>query len=471
MVVVDDGSVAACAGILPGDEILSIDGTSPRDILEYQQLVDEADISISVRRRGVDVDLRVTKVDGEPLGVEIQSPVFDRVRTCDNHCSFCFIYQLPKGMRRSLYVKDDDYRLSFLYGNFTTLTRFTEADLERVITEGLSPLYVSIHSTNPAVRARMLANRRGATSLRWLEALLANGITVHGQVVVCPGINSGSSLEDTLMGVLDKYPKLESLSLVPLGTSDHAHHPDLRNHTPHEAAEVVEAVDRWQSIYMAALGRRLVYASDEYYLIAQRDFPTAETYGDFPMFEDGVGMARSFETEFRYGNAPSRTVSSGFFASVDGAPPTGYRSNRTSTPDEASGMAATARAESAHLEVVPRRPQPSESSNPQRMAPVIVTGEYGERVLRPLLASENIDAEILAVPNRFFGGNVAVAGLLVGQDIAQALATASPGRRYLLPDICLTEGRFLDDTTPSMLPLPVEVIPANGRALREALIA
>ena len=147
---------------------------------------------------------------GEPLGIEVDSAVFDQVRTCDNHCSFCFIYQLPKGMRRSLYLKDDDYRLSFLYGNFTTLTRFTEADLERVVTEGLSPLYVSIHATDPTRRSELLRNRRGATSLRWLRALLDHGVEVHGQVVVCPGVNDGEILADTLLGVLDQYPELAS---------------------------------------------------------------------------------------------------------------------------------------------------------------------------------------------------------------------------------------------------------------------
>ena len=147
------------------------------------------------------------------MGAEVSSAVFDRVRTCDNHCEFCFIYQLPKGLRKSLYLKDDDYRLSFLYGNFTTLTRFTEADLERVITEGLSPLHVSIHATDPAVRTRMLRNPRGAMSLRWLRALLDHGITVHGQIVVCPGVNDGAILDDTLAGVLDEYPELASRGL------------------------------------------------------------------------------------------------------------------------------------------------------------------------------------------------------------------------------------------------------------------
>src|SRR5215467_138548 len=163
VVAVREGSPAARAGLAPGDEIVAINGRSPRDVIEYQLLVDQAELDVELRRGGLELNAAVEKEDGEPLGVEVSSAVFDRVRTCDNHCEFCFIHQLPKGMRPSLYVKDDDYRLSFLYGNFTTLTRFTELDLERVVTEGLSPLFVSIHATDPGIRSRMLRNHRGAT--------------------------------------------------------------------------------------------------------------------------------------------------------------------------------------------------------------------------------------------------------------------------------------------------------------------
>src|SRR5436190_20119697 len=180
VVAVAPGSPAERAGLAPGDEVVSIGGQIPRDILEWRFLAEEADIELEIRRRGGDtVPLPVAKREGEALGAEVQSAIFDRVRTCDNHCEFCFIYQLPKGMRRSLYLKDDDYRLSFLYGNFTTLTRFTEADLERVVTQRLSPLHVSIHATDPATRERMLRNRRGGMSLRWLRALLDHGIEVR----------------------------------------------------------------------------------------------------------------------------------------------------------------------------------------------------------------------------------------------------------------------------------------------------
>ncbi|HVJ97107.1 MAG TPA: DUF512 domain-containing protein, partial [Acidimicrobiia bacterium] len=273
-------SPAARAGILVGDEVLAVNGEAVRDVIAYQLQADAAQVELEVRRGGLERVVEIRKGAGAPLGVQLASAVFDRVRTCDNHCPFCFIYQLPKGMRKSLYLKDDDYRLSFLYGNFTTLTRFTEADLERVVTERLSPLYVSIHATDPDVRTRLLRNRRGATSLRWLELLLDAGIEVHGQVVVCPGINDGAVLDDTLLGVLDRFPDLCTLGVVPLGISAHSNEPEMRDHTLAEAQAVIDTIERWQARYEAALGRRLVYASDEYYLLAQRPFPPLSDYDD-----------------------------------------------------------------------------------------------------------------------------------------------------------------------------------------------
>src|SRR5271165_428256 len=293
-------SPAARAGLSVGDELVSLDGRIPRDVIEYQQLVDGETLEIVVRRPGDEAErsLAVRKEAGEPLGAEVSSAVFDRVRTCDNHCAFCFIYQLPKGMRRSLYVKDDDYRLSFLYGNFTTLTRFTELDAERVLSERLGPLFVSIHATDPAVRAAMLRNPKGATSLRWLRILLEGGIEVHGQVVVCPGVNDGAVLEDTLAGVLDEYPALSTLGVVPLGLSRHSAEPELRPHEPAEAAAVCDTVADWQRVFRRALGRRMVFAADEYYLLAGRPFPGAGDYEGFAQLENGIGMARAFERAF-----------------------------------------------------------------------------------------------------------------------------------------------------------------------------
>lgn len=445
VVAVAPGSPAQRAGLAPGDEVLSLAGAVPRDVIEWQVLADEADVELEVRRGGLELAVLVPKAAGEPLGAQVSSSVFDAVQTCDNACEFCFIHQLPKGLRPSLYLKDDDYRLSFLYGNFTTLTRFTEADLERVVTERLSPINVSIHATDPGVRSRMLRNRRGATSLRWLRALLDHGIEVHGQVVVCPGVNDGPVLETTLLGVLDRYPELASLCVVPLGVSRHSTAAAMRPHTPAEAAAVVELVEDWQRTFLRVLGRRLAFPGDEYYLLAGRPFPAPEAYEGFAMHEDGVGMARTFEAEFlghRHGATGPRA---GFFAAVDGAPAEGYRATRV--------------------------PPGSVRLRPRRAAPVgILTGTYGAAVLGPLVASlGRDDVRVLPVANEFFGGTIGVTGLLVGEDVDRVLRTQPEGHRYLLPDVCLSSGVFLDDTSPEALSRPVEVVPTDGRALRRSL--
>ncbi len=450
------GSPAQRAGIAVGDEVSSVNGVVPRDLIEWRLLVDDDGPELEVRRGGLELRVEVPKRAGEPLGVEVASAVFDQVRTCDNHCEFCFIYQLPPGLRSSLYLKDDDYRLSFLYGNFTTLTRFTEADLERVVTERLSPLHVSIHATDPEVRAAMLRNRRGATSLRWLRALLDHGIEVHGQVVVCPGVNDGPVLHDTLLGVLDRYSALASLCLVPLGVSRHNAEARMRPHTRREARAVVDAVGEWQELFSRAVGRRVVHAADEYYLLADRPFPPAETYEGFPMHEDGVGMVRTLEAELAGVEAETSGVTRGFFDAAD-------RSLRSA--DRAAGV------DPGYEAYRGARASVGLSIRPRRDAPVaVLTGEYGARVLPALLAGiGRSDVRVVGVANRFFGGNTAVAGLLVGADLAAVLAEEPDGHRYLLPDVCLSNGRFLDGSSPADLPRPVEVVGTDGHSLLAAL--
>jgi putative radical SAM enzyme (TIGR03279 family) len=447
VVAVAARSAAEAAGVRVGDTICSMNGRSPRDVIEFQVLSDEEVVELELERGGLLLEVTVKKHAGEPLGVEVSSPVFDKVRTCDNHCAFCFIYQLPKGLRRSLYVKDDDYRLSFLYGNFTTLTRFTELDLERVVTERLSPLNVSIHTTDPDLRAKMLRNRRGATSLRWLRQLLDHGIEVHGQIVVCPGVNDGAALHETFAGILERFPELASVSVVPLGVSRYSREPELRCHSKAEAVAVVEATQEWQARFKAALGRRVLGAADEYYLLADLPFPKAETYEGFPQHENGVGMAASFAASF----ASRRMVlrrQSGFFQAVDAAPAFGYRSLRALPGSSWSSPQATG------------------------ATPTLITGTYGARVLRPLLDAHGYGAvEIVAVENDFFGGNVAVAGLLSGADVGRALSRLPEGGRYLLPDVCLSKGRFLDGVAVEDLPRPVEVVETDGAALRRVLEA
>ncbi|MFM9226068.1 MAG: PDZ domain-containing protein, partial [Actinomycetota bacterium] len=232
---IDPDGAAARAGLREGDRIESVNGTVPRDVLEWITLVDSPVVEVVSMRDG-DRSVRVVeRRPGEPFGASVSSAVFDRVQTCDNHCEFCFIYQLPKGMRRSLYLKDDDYRLSFLFGNFTTLTRFTEADFERVVTERLSPLHVSVHAAAPRTRAEMLRNDRGGFSLRWMRLLCEDGIEVKAQIVLCPGVNDGAILDDTFARLLEEVPRLDSLAGGPGGLSRPNTEARMRVHTADEA--------------------------------------------------------------------------------------------------------------------------------------------------------------------------------------------------------------------------------------------
>ena len=334
---------------------------------------------------------------GEPLGIEVDAALFDQVRTCDNHCEFCFIYQLPKGLRRSLYVQDDDYRLSFLYGNFTTLTRFTEADLERVVTEGLSPLWVSIHATDPEVRARMLRNRRGATSLRWLRALLDHGIEIHGQVVVCPGINDGPILDDTLAGVLDAYPELATVACVPLGVSRYnARRPcgPTRRPRPRAVVDGGGAGSRPSSARSAAAWsyrrRRVLPARRP--ALSPASTPTRAS----PSTTTASAWRAAFEARFHGRHEAPAGGPGGFFQSVDGAPADGYRAPRAAGAGDPGGLAD---------------------------APVtVLTGTYGAAGDRAARGRRLGAGGASPVANDFFGGNIAVAGLLTGADLAAALA-------------------------------------------------
>ena len=428
-----------------GDELVSVNGREPSDIIEYQQLIDGEAVNLVVRREGEPLERKVTihKSVGEPLGLSIDSAVFDRIRTCDNHCSFCFIYQLPKGMRRSLYVKDDDFRLSFLYGNYTTLTRFTEFDLERVVDEGLSPLYVSIHSTNPELRAEMLRNPRGATSLRWLRELLRAGIEVHAQVVVCPGVNDGAELERTLSDVFSLYPELASVALVPVGVSAFSAEESMRSHTRDEAREVVTLAERYQALSFELLGRVSVFASDEFYLVAGLTPPSAASFDSLDQAENGIGLVAAFVESFT-GTFEMEKLGTGFFQSVDGAPAWGYRAERATVAQ--ADLVSDAR------------------------GVMVVTGEYAAPVLRELFDAHGYHSvEILSVKNKYFGGNIKVAGLLTGVDLAKALANVPTSTICLVPDVCLSEGRFLDGLGLEDLPREVLAVRTTGQDLRHVL--
>ena len=440
---VSPSSPAANAGLLVGDTIVAINNVPPTDVIEYQRLTDGDRVDLLVQRgeEPLQRKIGITKEAGEPLGITVESAVFDRIRTCDNHCTFCFIYQLPKGMRRSLYVKDDDYRLSFLYGNYTTLTRFTEFDLERVIDEGLSPLYVSIHTTNPELRAEMLRNPRGATSLRWLRALLDNEIDVHGQVVLCPGINDGAELDRTLEDVLTTYSELRTLSVVPIGVSNFSSEATMRPLTTDEARNTIVSIERWAQIARELIGRPLFYASDELYLMAGETPPAVEGEDIVDLIENGVGLSATFASSFM-NKVAMNSLGTGFFQSVDGAPAEGYRAPRLL----------------------------NDTTTTQQRLPrlCLLTGEYGASLLSKLVAGYEVDVQ--PVTNEYFGGNIKVAGLLTGPDIARTmLAVGLTNTQFAIPDVCLSEGRFLDGSTPAELPAFVDIVPTSGIALREYL--
>jgi NifB/MoaA-like Fe-S oxidoreductase len=334
-------------------------------------------------------------------------------------------------------------------------------DLERVIDQALSPLHVSIHDADPWGRAEMLRNDRGAMSLRWLRALLDQGVTVRGQVVLCPGLNDGEVLERTFAGIIDRFPELEAVAVVPLGLSRFNPESQLRVHTAEEAAAAIDLVERWRVVAGEVIGHPMFWASDELYLRSGRPMPRAEEYGEFPMYEDGVGIARCFSEEFRGRRESPLGPTSGFFASVDGASPGGYRAERMpANPAGDTGLRPV------RVTLTARR-------SDERVSKIgILTGEYAAPLLDDLISGSFSTSErvrVLPVRNDFFGGNTAVAGLMVGADLRREIESNADIDLFLLPDVCLSEGRFLDGVTLDELPGRIEVVPTDGVALRRIL--
>lgn len=432
------GSVAEHLGLEVGDELVAINEKTLIDVIEFQLLTDLENFDLTIKRNGELKLYKVNKASGEPLGILIDEPIFDRVTTCDNHCEFCFIYQLPKGLRKTLYLKDDDYRLSFLYGNFTTLTRFTEADLERIIDQKLGPLYVSIHTTNPDLRAEMLKNPRGATSLIWLKYLLDAGIEIHGQIVLCPGINDGDALEETLATILEYYPRLASVGIVPVGISRFSRSKNLRPITAKEANQSLDLIYIYQSLAKLSLNKRLFFPSDEFYIIANWEFEDVDFYEGFYQYENGIGMATHFLASFEGKIKPSK-VSSGFFKSIEGAPNYGYRSySKDSTLKKSSKV-------------------------------TIVTSEYGNHVIRKSISAKyGSFVKILPVKNKFFGGNIKVTGLLTGEDILTELKDHNEEGVILLPDVVVSNDKLIDGLPISEIDNAI-LIPTDGNQLRISL--
>lgn len=380
-----DAGAARRAGLRPGDRVLALDGAPLRDVIDWWWRSDGPAFTVTLERDGSARDVLVERRAGEPLGVTFTETLFTPIRECDNSCAFCFVSQLPPGLRRALYVRDDDFRLSFLSGNFVTLTNVTDEDIARILDQHLSPLHVSVHAVDPDVRARLICPAVDDRALEVLDVLLAGGIEVHVQIVLVPGVNDGAVLDETL-AYLSTRQGVVSAGGVPMGYTAHQKR-FASSFTRDSAREVLGVMAPWQQRMRAERGVGWVYPADELYLLAGAGLPPVEAYDGFPQFENGIGMAADFVEEFR------------------------------------------------------------ESTGAAHVTATVVTGELFAPVLRDVLGGAGwTGVRVLAVPNRLFGGNVSVAGLLCGADIADAVANDAQGGTYLVPDVVVnSDGLLLDD--------------------------
>ena len=426
---VEPGGLAASAGLRPGDRLLRVNGHPLRDLVDFHVQAGEEELAIDVDRSGRPCSVVLQRQWGRDLGLECEPPAPAEISTCANKCVFCFIHQLPRGLRKSLYVKDDDYRLSFLHGNYITLTDLPDSEVQRIVDLRLSPLYISVHATDPVLRHFLLGSPKTIRGdlMERLRRLAAAGIRLHTQIVLCPGLNDGPHLERTVLELGELHPGVATVAVVPVGLTRHREglYP-LRSITPSEAAGTLDAIHGWQAAFLARHETRLVFAADELYLQAGRAIPPASAYEGFPVVEDGVGLVRRFEDDFR------------------------------------------------RLAARPARPRWRGAR-----AVTIVTGTLFGPILDRLLATLRVPGlrtEVVAVPNEFFGPAITVTGLLTGEDVARALSGRSLGDVILIPSVALTEtkGVFLDDVAPQDLAkhlgAPVATLPSSARGLVDGLL-
>ena len=403
---VEPGSRAAHAGIEPGDRLISINGHEIGDILDYRFFETERELRLVLSRSDKEYRLELVKPRYAGLGLEFESYLMDRERSCRNKCVFCFIDQLPKGMRETLYFKDDDDRLSFLFGNYITLTNIDDREVDRILQMHISPINVSVHTMDPELRCRMMNNRFAGESLRHLYRLAKGGVGLNCQIVLCPGLNDGQALEFTLGELCGLEGSLQSVACVPVGLTRYREglYP-LTAFDRETANEALGIIERWGDRCKAQRGARTVYASDELYILAGRELPTLEFYEDFPQIENGVGMLRDLEDSFLW------------------------------ALEEAGDLTL---------------------SSPRHVT--IPTGECGFEFLNKMLdvlrdRCNNLSIDLVPVRNDFFGGTVNVTGLLTGGDICAKLAGRELGDAVLIANNMLRAGEdvFLDDMTLSEL--------------------
>jgi putative radical SAM enzyme (TIGR03279 family) len=397
-------SIAAEMGFESGDAIVAINGTRPRDLIDYQFLCADEVIELEVLdAAGKTHHLEIEKDYDEDLGLEFETALFDGLIQCNNRCPFCFIDQQPPGKRSTLYLKDDDYRLSFLYGSYLTLTNLSEREWQRIEQMRLSPLYVSVHATEPEVRIRLLKNQRGGQILEQIKWFQARRLQIHAQVVVCPGINDGKHLEQTLRELAsfytDEVPAVASVAVVPVGlTKFRPREDELTPVTPEKAREVIAQVKALSQVFRQQYGSNVVWLADEWFLIAGEELPDESEYEDYPQIDNGVGSIRLFLKQF----------------------------------------AATA------TELLPAK-----ISQPKKFTWVV--GNAVEKAFQPILrqlnAVEGLEISLRALSSDYWGQNISVTGLLTGHDLLLNLKGEDLGNGILLPSVMLKHGEllFLDD--------------------------
>ncbi len=430
---VNKGSIADSLGILPGDVVIKIDDNEIEDIFDYQFFTLTDYLVLTVLRDGEEWEYEIEKGDNEDLGLVFENGMMGDYRRCSNNCIFCFIDQMPPGMRDTLYFKDDDSRLSFLQGNYITLTNLSQKDLDRIIRYNLSPVNVSIHTMNPELRCKMLGNRFAGTSLKKLDVLAEAGIEMNGQVVCCKGINDGKELEFTISELMKYIPSFKSLSVVPVGLSKYREglYP-LEPFGPEDSAEVIDIIEKYQKICFEKFGIHFVHASDEWYLVAGREMPEADRYDGYLQLDNGVGMMRSFMDEID--EQIKKRKDDGSFEK--------YSCDRHFT---------------------------------------LVTGKLAYPVIkatadRVMSEMKGVRIDVAEIRNDFFGERITVSGLLTGQDIIAQLKGRDLGSEVKLPESVVRAGTdvFLDDyTIPQVsetLQVRVVTIKSNGYDFVDQLI-
>ncbi len=414
-------SRALRAGILPGDVLVAINGNEINDVLDYRFYLTERTVTLTLTRDGEEYSLTIRKGEYDDIGLDFETPLMDKKQTCKNGCIFCFIDQNPEGLRDSLYFKDDDSRLSFIHGNYVTLTNMTDKDVARIIKMRFSPINISVHTTNPELRVKMMKNKRSGEVLRYLDDFQRAGIAMCAQIVLCRGINDGAELERTLGDLMKYQPELTSVAVVPAGLTrfrDKLY--PLTDFTKEEAGAVIDTINRFGEENLRQNGTRLVYAADEFYLKAGRSIPDSDYYEDYPQLENGVGMLRSFSDEFTDGVSDPEQLSRAVSAER--------------TVSVATGVAAypTVRALCDRLtELCP-----------------------------------GLHVNVYRIINNFYGESITVSGLLTGRDIAEQLKGCELGDELLIPANALRTGEdvFLCNMTVDELSerLGVRVTPSGS---------